>query len=252
MAARTKSGPGLEAPEKRNGSPRFPFVETIVHNGDPWFRFRMDTTFVDSTTEAVFNGFCFDLNDAVFTPGDTICFAFCAKNGNGTSTYWSEFTGATTDLNKVLDCPMEFTVLPAGGWARGGNILYVDASGTGGARSHFESDFKALGLDGLVDRYDQRSPSSLENGSISGRVVNVNAQVGDCYATIIWNSGDLPIGSLADGSLSPFKADDYALLQAFLAGGTGDKGLYLSGDHLAEEWLASAGGAARVGMEPAE
>jgi hypothetical protein len=238
-----KTGDDLEAPETRGTLERFPFVDNFNHDGVEWFCFRMDTALVDSTMEPAPNRFCFDLNDDVFTPGDTICFVFAARNGAGVTTYWNEFIGTTTDLGKVFSCPMEFTCLPAGGWVRGGDILYVDAFDGHGAEPYFETDFKTLGLGELVDRYDQRAPSSLVNNSLASRVKAV-MQLAGCYRTIIWNSGNLPNGTLSDGSQSPLKADDYALLFTFLDTQGGDAGLYLSGDNLGEEWFASSGAGA--------
>ncbi|MDX1440094.1 MAG: matrixin family metalloprotease, partial [Rubricoccaceae bacterium] len=98
-----KSGPGIEAPETRGAvGKRFPLVDSLLHDDQLWYCFRMDTCFLEfeDTTGVTISfpipdRYCFDLKDNVFTPCDTVCFIFSAENTTGTGTYWSEFTGVT-------------------------------------------------------------------------------------------------------------------------------------------------------------
>ena len=155
-----KSGAAL------SDDPTFPVVDSISAAGVTWYQILADsvTTAGYYTSTSVL---AVDLNDNLFTPGDTICFFFAADaNDPGTSrSYWSEFTGATDDLSEVSLNPMEFTCLPAGGWNRGGDILYVDNADGLGVQPYFDTSFQHLAIDGLVDRYDTRAPTSgMNNG----------------------------------------------------------------------------------------
>jgi hypothetical protein len=134
-----KAGPEIESPDLRvppQGAAlgkRFPLVDSLIHDGATWYCFRMDTAYTGNggiVNEAKTR--CFDLNDNVFEPCDTICYIFCAQDGDGNRNYWSRrINGAglnftTDDLWEALDSPLEFQILPGGGWKAGGDILYVD------------------------------------------------------------------------------------------------------------------------------
>jgi hypothetical protein len=66
-------------------------------------------------------------------------------------------------------------------------------------------------------------------------VVSVINQLIPVYRKIIWNSGDLGIGTVGDGNKE--KSDDFALLQLFCSQHTDTCGIYFSGDGMAEEWF---------------
>jgi hypothetical protein len=118
---------------------RYPYMGTIAADGKTWAKVRMDYTYIGFASVAgigtavqtrVNNRFNIDLNDELFTPGDTISYFFGATSLDG-STYYSSEYGGTSDISAVAANPMEFTILPAGGYNRGGDILYVDgADGT--------------------------------------------------------------------------------------------------------------------------
>ena len=248
-----KTPADMEAPEVRAGvgGKRFPFVDTTIRDGVTWARFRADSA-VTNLGAPVADTWCFDLNDAVFTPGDTICYVLCVEDAIGQSRYFSRRLDGqgedflTDQLGLALDSPMEFTILPAGGWRRGGNILYVDdADDRGGpVQLYFDTSFEAVGLADRIDRFDVLAPSSIVNNSLASRVTNPANQILSRYRNILWCSGDLSSGLLGDGSGNPEKSDDYTLVFDFLEEGLDNPGLYLSGDNIAEEWVTLTGAGA--------
>jgi hypothetical protein len=244
-----KTGLDLEAPETRIGvGKRYPFVNTQVHDGVTWYCYRADTAVVNSGSIAV-DRYAFDLNDWVLTPGDTICYVFCAEDSMGRRAYFSRrlngqgrnFT--TNDQWEALNSPMEFTILPAGGWQNNGDILYVDDSDDRGGpvQLYFDSVFDMLGIRDLVDRYDVLAPSSIAANSLGSRVKNAITQIRDCYRKIIWCSGNLSSGTIGDGSGNPEKSDDFGLLFFFVDTHPSNPGIYISGDDVAQEWVTLSG-----------
>lgn len=179
------------------------------------------------------------LNDHLYTPGDTVYYYFSARDSSGVTTYWSLTAGATTDETDVVMCPNEVTCLPANALSGATDILYIDNYDNLGAQPFFESAFDALGL--TPDRYDVlaagSSNSLWSNNGPSSRVVDVANQLISVYRTIIWNSGDLRLDTIGDGV--PYSSDDFALLFTFLDQHPSGAGLYLSGNNIAEEWIAS-------------
>ena len=244
-----KSPADLEAPETRGGvGKRFPLVNTMVHDGVTWACFRMDSAF---STGGVLSEdrYCFDLNDAVFNPCDTVCYVLAADDGMGTTNYWSRRLNGqgedfvTDSMAEALGSPLEFTVLPAGGWKRGGDILYVDNADdrAGPPQLYFDWAFKGLQADEHIDRYDVLGPSSVVNNSLASRVKNIGVQIIACYKVIIWSSGSLSVGTVGDGTGSPSKVNDYELLYTFLDTHPNYPGLFLTGDDLAQEWVSLSG-----------
>ena len=231
-----KTGSDLQAPETRVGT-RFPYLASndIVHDGTTWYCFRMDSTFNQAGGLGK-DKYCLDLNDWVFTPGDTICYIIAAT-GNGT-TYMSRFGNGsrgwltTTDLWEALSSPMEFTILPATGWKNGGDILFVDGGDGGLTQLMFDTAFELLGIDHTVDRYD-----IIRHGdhSLGQAVKNIQTQLIDCYRKILWNSSSNGVIPISDGTLNA-KSEDFLTLSTFLANHTDNPGIYLAGNNLAEVW----------------
>jgi hypothetical protein len=245
-----KSGDDIEAPETRPGiGTRWPFVGTQQIDGINWSCYRMDTVVTRTTVAA--DRYCFDLSDIVFTPGDTICYFFGADDGVGNVCYWTRDVNGqgqdmvTLDIGAAAASPCEFTILPAGGYNRGGDVLYIDDTDDRGgpAQTFFDSAFDLLGIRGLVDRYDVLEPTSMAGNGPGSRVTDNIVQVVDVYRKILWNSGNLTNGLIGDGTGNPEKSDDFGLLFDFIDLGT-DPGLYISGDDVAEEWVTLAGGGA--------
>ncbi len=263
-----KSGADLEAPEARTVGKRFPLVDSLLQDGLTWYCFRMDTAFTAGGAVALSDRFCFDLNDAVLTPGDTIFYCLGAENTIGQTNYFSrrfigDFPGTflgqgddfvTSDRSEALRNPMEFTILPAAGYLRGGDILYVDDTDDRGgpAELYFDTAFAHFGGPGslsLIDRYDVLAPSSAVGNSLASRVKNIATQIIGPYRKIIWSSGNLTAGLIGDGGIAnggsgPEKADDYALLFQFLDTHPNMPGIYISGDNVASDWAGLTGAAA--------
>jgi hypothetical protein len=223
----------------------------VVANGKTWAKVRMDYTYFppfpcppppvicDGVTPIIRNRFNIDINDNLFTPGDTISYFFSATSLDGT-TYYSTATGSSGDINTVAANPMELTILPAGGYRRGGNILYVDGADDTNTNVYYDGVFQALLMRDKVDRFDIRASGT---GGLAARVKNVAAQLNGCYRAILWDTGSLSI-TLGDGTGTPIKADDYALLNNFLGNLTSPGGVILAGDRLAESLNGYAGASA--------
>ena len=224
---------------------RYPFAGTQMIDGVLWTRIRMDYTYVGTTTNPGVgdgtdpirqNSFNVDLNDNLFTPGDTVCYFFGATSPGGT-TYYSSSWAVTNSISEVAANPMEFTILPAGGFNRGGDILYVDGVDGLGNQPYFDGAFMALGLEEFIDRYDVRGSSSSVSNRLGSRVVDIQQQLNDCYHVILWDGGSLP-NPLGDGD-QPDRLDDYALFNTFLGNLTTHGGIYLCGDDVAQNLASS-------------
>ncbi|MEE9271359.1 MAG: T9SS type A sorting domain-containing protein [Candidatus Krumholzibacteria bacterium] len=246
-----KAGADIEAPESRAlVGTRYPLVDSLMHNGVWWYCFRMDSAFTAAGAPLA-DRFSFDLNDAVFTPGDTICYVLCARDAAASANYWSRRIRGqgddfvTSDLSEALNSPCEFSILPGGGVARGGDILYVDDTDDRGGPTQLFFDWVYDYLDMLpkVDRYDVLGPSSNAGNGLASRVQNDQLQIRDSYKTIVWSSGTLSDGLIGDGN-GPEKSDDYALLFAFLDLHINNPGLFITGNNIAEEWSGLIGAGA--------
>jgi len=233
---------------------RYPYIGNIVAGGKTWAQVRMDYTYTGTATNPgdghpapnapTFTGnrFNIDVNDNLFTPGDTIEYFYSATSLDGT-TYYSSNWGATSNIADVAANPMEATILPAGGFNRGGDILYVDGSDGQGVQNYYDGAFIALGLATKIDRFDVRAPSSGVSNRLGSRVYNVANQLNACYRKIIWDSGVNSI-TLGDGSGTPEKTDDYFVMNTFLNNLQNNGGVMLLGDKQAEFLNGYAGAAA--------
>lgn len=249
----TKIGPGISDGPGGQAN-RYPYMGSIVAGGRTWAQVRMDYTYTGTATNPgnghptpnapafVANRFNIDINDDLFTPGDTIEYFYSATSLDGTS-YFSTNWGTTTNIAEVAANPMEVTILPAGGFNRGGDILYVDGADGFGVQPYYDGAFMTLGLATKVDRFDVRGPSSGVSNRLGGRVYNVAAQLNAAYRKIIWDSGLLSI-TLGDGSGDPEKTDDYALMNTFLGGLSLNGGVMLLGDRQPEYLNGYAGASA--------
>jgi hypothetical protein len=206
----------------------------VASAGGGWTVLQMDTCFTSpGRLDPVSDKYCVDLNDNLFTSGDTVYFYYSARDIENNTTYWSQPLHTYEFEADARAGMMEMTCLPANGLNGATDILYVDDYNEYGAQPYFESAFDLLSI--TPDRYDVRASASLVGNSPGGRVTNVLQQLIPYYKKIIWNSGDLSIGTVGDGTDE--KADDYALLFDFLdlhADTTG-AGIYFSGDDLASD-----------------
>jgi hypothetical protein len=212
----------------------------VVSTGGGWTVLRFDSVLSGGGT-IVPDRYWVDLNDNLFTPGDTIVYYFSARDKNADVTYWSQLTG-TTDEAQVLVAPMEVTCLPANALGGATDILYVDDFDNHGAQPFFQTAFEMLGV--TPDRYDVLAPTSLLGNGPGSRVVDVVQQLAGCYRKIIWNSGALTEGTLGDGTGNPEKSDDLGMLFTFLDQSPNRPGLYLSGNGVASEWFSLTGASA--------
>ncbi|MDH4036108.1 MAG: T9SS type A sorting domain-containing protein [Candidatus Krumholzibacteria bacterium] len=199
---------------------RWPLVST----GGGWTVLRFDSVRTTSGTNA--GGFCVDLDDALYVPGEQIDFYFSARDALGRTTYWSEFSESDP-----ISYPMEMTCLPVYGLLQR-SILYVDDADGFGAQSYFETAFQATGIADEVDRYDVRAPDELVGNGPGSRVRNIATQLTGPYDSIIWSSGNLGHGLIGDGSGAPEKSPDAQMLVEYLAHKVPWGFVYLNGDNL--------------------
>jgi hypothetical protein len=249
-----KPGAALGSGDTRAGLPgnRWPHITDQMIGGHAWAVLRMDSA-ITVSGHAVADRYCIDLNDNLFVPGDTIWYFFGADAdatpNSGNESYWHRTldgqgsNNVTADISEAAADPCEFTILPAGGWNRGGDILYVDDTDDRGgpAQLSFDSAFDMMTMGDLVDRYDVLGTSSAVGNSLASRVKDNVTQIIDNYKTIIWNTGNLSSGLVGDGTGDPEKSNDWGLLYQFLDTSDLGPGLYLSGDDIAEEWVTLAG-----------
>jgi hypothetical protein len=227
---------------------RYPVKGTQVIGGVTWTCIQLDSAYTQGVW--VRDQFCIDLPDDLFLPGDTVCFFYCATNTDPITTYCygSALANTGDDINVAAANASEFTILPAGGHARGGDILYVDGMDGRGAQNVFDIAFQDMGLTSLVDRYDVRAPSSGVSNRPAGRVKDVAVQLSGNYRKIVWDCGDLET-NIGDGTGNPEKVDDWRLLRLYLdalPSSPGGGGIYLSGDDIAEQLDGAAGAEAAL------
>jgi hypothetical protein len=238
---------------------RYSVVGTVSAANRSWTQIQMDSCWT-SAAEIVEDRYNVDLNDNLFVPGDTVWFFFGARSGPPSSA-WTYFslpvrtaTGQTSDMTQAAVAADEFTVLPAGGYQRGGDNLYVDGMNFRGkeellyngypdyqgAQLFWDTGMDMLNLRYTTDRYDIRDPSSSVGNHPSARVTNVNQQITQIYRRIFWDCGDLQT-SFSDGNVFGDKTDDGALLYEFMHNLPQRGGVYLCGDDVASEWDGFAG-----------
>jgi hypothetical protein len=232
---------------------RWPVVDsTISTSGDKWYIIRFDSSYTDNVPPGpITDEFCLDLNDNLFTPGDTIWFFFGAKSDDvaGSWSYYFHALHATDnigttaplvtgDIEVAMNNAEEMTCLPAAGLLPGNDILYVDDFSGRGGQPLFDTAFQQLGILDRVDRFDCRRPDSNVGSGLGSRVVNVYQQLIPVYRKIIWNSGNLRAGLVADGGDEDHgKSDDFGALFTFIDQSNRDPGLWINGDNNAAEWF---------------
>ncbi len=218
--------------------PNYPFKDTQVAFGKTWTRIRCFLRVVNTST------FVVDLNDNLFEAGDVIEFFFGATNTSGQTSYCSgsalDFVQSDVDL--AAETASEFTILPlVPGLLGGAPALYVDGMDGRGAQIYWDATFAHLEL--VPDRYDVRGPTSYVANRPGTRVTDVATQLNGNYSAIVWDCGDLPV-SVGDGSGSPEKSNDYAMLNTFLGGLASMGGVYICGDDAPQALLSATGASA--------
>ncbi|MCK5618048.1 MAG: hypothetical protein KAJ17_01550, partial [Candidatus Krumholzibacteria bacterium] len=240
IAVHPQNQPGKAGAELSDDTSRWPVVDSLVADGIKWYCIRLDTVFSAAGSPQP-DRFCVDLNDNLFTPGDTIFFYFSARNLSGGTSYASVPVLGGVVLGSAAEAratAFEVTCLPANALAGETDILYVDDFDHRGAQPFFDTAFELMGI--KPDRYDVRDSHRNIDNEPGTRVKNMFAQVIPYYNTIIWNTGNL--GTLTDGV--GLKSDDFEFLYDFIDNGLSKPGVYLSGDNLATGWNGLTGASA--------
>ena len=156
-----------------------------------------------------------DLNDSLFTRGYMVEYYFSAVDNDDVVTTLPEGgggSGAGVALDRGPVDMYEFTCLPT----LATNILYVDdfdGIGTrkGVVQEYFEQSFRVIfGNYGIFpDRYDVNAPEKGIGNGPGGRASTSHLGY---YDAIIWDSGDLDVGTIDDGGYYYRKSDDCGLL----------------------------------------
>ncbi len=232
---------GVPAPAGKSGAvlsggPQYPFKDTPVADGKTWTRIQCWLRVASTST------FVVDLNDNLFEAGDVIEFFFGATNTTAQTSYCSgpSLTFIQNDVESAAQTAAEFTILPLDGGATT-NILYVDGMDGRGSQVYWDTAFDQLGV--TPDRYDVRGPTSSVSNRPGTRVTDVDAQLNANYDVILWDVGDIT-QNLGDGTGSPEKSNDYAMVNPFLAGLSNPGGLYVGGDDYPQGLNAAAGASA--------
>jgi hypothetical protein len=244
IQVRPPGQPGKSGEALTSDASRWPVVDSITYAGERWYCIRMDSALTGGSEPDT--AFCVDLNDNLFTPGDTIFYIFgaIANQPAVEASYYSRFTGTTDDMPYALSNPMEFTCLPtldanlyypaSGGLTL--PVLYIDGADGRGVQPYFDAAFAALGMTAAVDRFDiLYLPPGASVTSVVGQLI-------PAYRKIVWSTGDEISPGIGEGS---GKSGGAAMLKEFLDNLPGIGGVYLTGDNIAQRWvLPSAAGAA--------
>ncbi|MCK4349807.1 MAG: hypothetical protein KAX13_03060, partial [Candidatus Krumholzibacteria bacterium] len=189
-----------------------------------------------------------DLNDSLLTRGYMIEYYFSAVDNAGlvsTLPLGGGGAGAGPSLATAPAKMFEFTCLPTGK----SPLLYVDdfhgrGCHEGVVELYFNQVFEHVNdPENQPDRYDVNSPSSLVSNGLGGRA-KLNHIIWDNvqhkgYCGIIWDSGNLDVGTITDGLCGNDKSNDAQLLVDWLDQSDHWPGLWISGDAIASELDAS-------------
>ena len=193
-----------------------------------------------------------DLNDTLLTRGYMVEYYFSAVDVSGDVTTLPDGgggSGAGASLTSGPSKVYEFTCLPTGL----SDILYVDdfdgrGCHEGVVQIYFDRTFeKVLDIDDelLPDRYDVNSPSSMVGNGLASRATLNQLLYDDVersgYTIIIWDSGDLDVGTIGDGNPTYEKTDDCSQLINWLDQSEHDVGLWISGDMIAYDLSENLG-----------
>jgi hypothetical protein len=185
-----------------------------------------------------------DLNDSLLTRGYIVEYYFSAVDNAGvvsTLPLGGGGAGAGPSLATAPPKTFEFTCLPTGK----SYALYVDdyhgiGCHEGIVELYFNQTFEAIiPAENQPDRYDVNQPTSLVSNGLGGRAklnhIKMNGVDNAGYCVIIWDSGDLDVGTITDGLCGNDKSNDAQLLIDWLAQSDCDPGLWISGDGIASE-----------------
>ena len=171
--------------------------------------------------------YMFDLNDSLFTRGYMIEYYFSAHDtfdNRGVYPHDAE----SGDF-------LEFTCLPT----LASDILYVDDYSGIGTRDgivqlYFDQAFRAvLPPDNQPDRYDVNAAGSSVSNGLGSRAYP--EQLIEAYNTIIWDSGDLPGGTICDAVPYGDKSMDCEVVSEWIMNSDHNVNLWILGDNVAED-----------------
>jgi hypothetical protein len=185
--------------------------------------------------------YMFDLNDELFTYGYMIEYYFTADDNAAAHTALPRGADHFTSESPYRGSSyyFEFTCLPT---MTSGELYVDDYDGIGSfdglVQNYFDRTFKDVHISsGPPDRYDVKAPSSLVSNSLASRARPSHLLA--AYNLIIWDSGDLSVGTICDGTAGGDKSDDCTLLAAWMDSADGSyPGVWILGDGVAEDLAA--------------
>jgi hypothetical protein len=221
----------------------------VSDDGAEWTVFQCDTAKV-GWNNPVPDQWCVDLNDLLLTRGYMVEYYFSAVDvaGDVTTLPKGGAGGAAgTGLVSGPDKMFEFTCLPTGR----SKLLYVDDFDGRGCHEGLVELYFHKAFWSVVypheqpDRYDVNSPSSMVGNGLASRATLNQLFYDDIhksgYTMIVWDSGDLDVGTIGDGNPTYEKIDDCTLLINWMNQSENDVGLWISGDNIAYDLSENLG-----------
>ncbi len=206
----------------------------VSDDGSEWTILQCDTAYAYAG-DPVEDTYMVDINDSLLTRGYIVEYYFSAQDNAGevsTLPLGGGGFGAGTGITSGPEKMFEFTCLPTGS----SQVLYVDdfhGRGTfeGMVQNYFDPTFEAvIPVTNQPDRYDVNSPSSLVSNGPGSRAKNYHLT---WYNSIIWDSGDLNVGTITDGTPNSDKSDDCTMLLNWMNNTDHQSGLFVCGDNIA-------------------
>ena len=239
VSVRPQNQPGKSGLDLVDDAYRWPVVDSLVIDGNNWYQIRLDTAFfdVENRIDPWPGYWTFDLNDNLFTPGDTVFHFYSAQSVQApfAVNYWTGRTGDTGDLAHAVSNADEFTCLPATGYQNGGDILLcIDRWLYYGSGDLIDDALRSLGLEDKVDRFNISG-----NCTPSGKIVDIYQQLLPCYSKILW----LVFDDISDSGNNN-KTDDFGLVNNFLQFLERPGGVYFASDQFAERLVANTSASA--------
>jgi len=170
--------------------------------------------------------YMFDLNDSLFTRGYQINYYFKAHDLLGASS-----TCPATAEQAGGDI-FEVTILPT----LNSGMLYVDDTSNRGTflglqQNYWDATFAAVIPGSMPDRYDINGPASSLSNGLGARAYIF--QMINNYEKVVWDSGDLDVCTISEGSPYSDKSNDCQLLIDWMNQSEHKVGLMVMGESAA-------------------